>query len=113
MYEYAAIVRKVHDGDTLTVDVDLGWNVWRHNESLRLVGLNAPELNTPAGKSAQAYLATLLPLGTPVSIRTERDKTEKYGRMLATVDLPGLCVNLDLLDKGYAKPWDGTGARPV
>lgn len=112
MYEYAAIVRAVHDGDTITVDVDLGWNTWRHSEVLRLSGLDAPELDTPEGKASQAYLASLLPLGEAVSVRTEKDKREKYGRMLAVVALPGLSVNLLLLDKGYAKPWNGKGPRP-
>lgn len=115
MYEYNAIVTKVHDGDTITVDVDLGWNVWRKGESLRLFGLNAPELNTTEGKVAQVYLSKLLPLGCPVMVKTEKDKTEKYGRMLATVTVAGLsvCVNDVLLAKGYAKPWDGTGVRPT
>ena len=44
LYEYRAVVTKVYDGDTITADVDLGFNTWRHDESLRLVGIDAPEM---------------------------------------------------------------------
>jgi micrococcal nuclease len=124
MFEYDAVVRAVHDGDTVTVDWDLGRRVWVHGEHLRLIGLNAPELNTPAGKDAQAWLAAQLPtrtceschqnVGVPVTIRTERDRQEKYGRYLATLLLPdGRDLNAALLASGHARAWDGHGERPV
>lgn len=114
MYEYAAIVTAVHDGDTITVDWNLGRRIWVHGEHLRLMGLNAPELNTDAGKSAQAFLAGLLPVGTAVTIRTVADKQEKYGRYLATVLLSdGRDVNAALIAAGHALPWDGHGERPI
>jgi micrococcal nuclease len=115
MYEYRAIVRDVHDGDTITVDVDLGWNVWRHHEPLRLAGIDAPELNTDAGKAARVYLAGLLPLGAEVVIRTERDKDDKFGRMLASifpVGGPTYAINEALIRGGHAKAWNGKGPRP-
>lgn len=113
MYEYSAIVTKEHDGDTIKVDVDLGFGVWWKDVDLRLMGLNAPELDTVAGKIAQTALATHLPLGTSVVIRTEKDKQEKYGRYLATIIVGDLNINQWLLDNGYAKAWDGKGVRPV
>lgn len=117
-YEYRAVIRDVHDGDTVKVDVDLGWGVWLHARSLRLVGLNAPELNTAAGKEARDYLTTVLPLASPVTIRTELDKTEKFGRMLATIwdndrgDVYGDSVNDMLIRTKHAVAWDGKGPRP-
>lgn len=117
-YEYRAVIRDVHDGDTVKVDVDLGWATWRHDEPLRLVGLNAPELNTAAGKEARDYLTTVLPVGSGVTIRTEKDKREKYGRMLATVwdndrgDVHGDSVNDMLIRTKHAVAWDGKGPRP-
>lgn len=113
MYEYAAIVRAVHDGDTITVDVDLGWNTWRHGEVLRLAGLDAPELTTLAGTEAHTYLAGLLPPGITATVRTSEDKREKYGRMLATViTVTAGNVNDLLITSGHAKPWNGKGPRP-
>lgn len=119
MYEYRAVVRKVHDGDTITVDVDLGFGFWAHAQQMRLLGIQAPELNTEQGVKARDYLLTLIPLDSYVEIHTIKDKREKYGRMLADVyrlDRNGeraLLVNKALLDARYAVEWNGKGARPL
>jgi micrococcal nuclease len=118
LYTYLAVVRDVHDGDTLTVDVDLGWGIWAHGQKLRLNGINAPELTTAAGKESAAWLARQLWKGETVTILTEKDKTEKYGRMLTTVwdndhgDVYGDSMNSRLISAGYAVAWDGKGPRP-
>ena len=44
MYEYRAFVRRVYDGDTVTVDIDLGFDVVLRNQKIRLVRINAPEV---------------------------------------------------------------------
>ena len=44
MYEYKAFVRKVYDGDTITVDIDLGFDVVLKAQKIRLVRINAPEV---------------------------------------------------------------------
>jgi endonuclease YncB( thermonuclease family) len=112
-YRYDAVVKAVHDGDTVTVDVDLGFDTWIHALKVRLYGLNAPELNTPEGKKSQAYLATLIPVGISVVIETQKDKQEKYGRWLATIFLNDANVNGKLIADGYAKPYFGVGPKPV
>lgn len=43
-YIYHAVVRSIYDGDTLRVDIDCGFNIWQRNVSLRLKGINAPEV---------------------------------------------------------------------
>ena len=43
-YNYRAIVKSVHDGDTFTVDIDLGFGVWLKDQNIRLYGINAPEV---------------------------------------------------------------------
>lgn len=120
MYEYIAVVTKVHDGDTITVDVDLGWGIWAHDQSLRLNRINSPELadKSGAGKVAQKALVGILPLGSEVVVRTIKDKTEKYGRMLAEIYLADdklrlTNINDNMVKNGFAKYWDGTGVRPV
>lgn len=129
-YSYDAIVKAVHDGDTITCDVDLGFDNWVHGMKLRLFGLNAPELQTPEGKISQRFLAQQLPLGQKVLLVSQRDKQEKYGRYLATIikpppppsktamagdnpPAPGINVNTTMINSGNAKPWDGKGERPV
>lgn len=95
LYHYRAVVVAVTDGDTVVVDIDLGLRIWARKQVLRLEGVAAPETRTPEGREAKAWLAAELPVGTPVIVRTKKDRREKYGRWLASinvgsVDLMGL-----------------------
>lgn len=54
LYEYRADICRVVDGDTVDADIDLGFNVWLHNERLRFYGIDAPELK---GSTRAAGLA--------------------------------------------------------
>src|SRR5262245_48711322 len=126
MYDYQAQVLNVHDGDTLRLRTDLGFYV-RFDQTVRLAGLNAPELSTPEGQAAKAFaeswiadhvtpavIMTTIP--ALVGVRTQKDKQEKYGRYLATIyDLADATstLNAALLAAGHALPWDGTGPRPI
>lgn len=115
MYEYRGLVEKVHDGDTVTVAVDLGLEI-SHRITLRVKGINAPELPTPAGKISQGFLAGLI-LGKTVLLRTVKDRTEKYGRYLADLavlngDACGEWIGKLMVDSNNAVPWDGKGPRP-
>lgn len=111
-YEYAATVIDVHDGDTIRVDIDLGFDVQLRSVPLRLVGINAPELPTEAGKASRDFLSTYLPDGAAVVVHTVKDKKEKYGRYLAVVFCCEQNVNDLLVETGHAVPWDGKGQRP-
>lgn len=110
MYEYRAVVASVHDGDTVTLRIDLGLRVGV-TATVRLYGpdpagrdgLNCPELSTPAGKAARDFLKVLLPVGTGVTIDTVKDKTEKFGRWLGVLRLrDGTNVNAALVEAGHA-----------
>lgn len=112
MYEYRAHVLAVHDGDTCTVDIDLGFSVWVRKCPIRLDGLDAPELKTPEGPPALLALSALV-LGKDIVLRTRKDKEEKFGRMLGTLLLPApdlggpINVNDYLIANGFARPYDG------
>lgn len=113
MYEYSAIVLRVIDGDTLDLDIDLGLETFRQIR-VRLAGLNAAEHGTPAGDAATEFVSEWLnTVAHRVTITTVKDKTEKYGRYLATVAGPHGTLNDALLTTGHALPWDGKGARPT
>ena len=43
-YKYKGLVKSVYDGDTIKVDIDLGFGVWLHNQTIRLFGINSPEI---------------------------------------------------------------------
>lgn len=73
---YPAHTGRVVDGDTLDLDVDLGFSITLH-QRVRLYGINAPELPTAAGRAAQAYLADLCPPGTPCTLLSHG--WDKYG----------------------------------
>ena len=78
-YRYRAVVRRVVDGDTLHVDVDLGMRTFRRT-SLRIAGIDAPEINRgteasrAAGDAARLDLEELLPVGTDIYVRTYKDR---------------------------------------
>ena len=100
-YMYRAVVQRVIDGDTIVVDVDLGFHVWSHNQHIRLLGVHTPELHgvdAEAGAKAKNMLVGWVS-GVEVMLRTERDRGDKYGRMLADVFLvDGRSVNQLLRD---------------
>lgn len=109
--KYQATVTNVHDGDTLTVDIPLGFDVVMKNQKVRFLGLDAPELSTPAGKEVAAYVQALLN-HKEITLLIEVDaqgnpNREKYGRLLVTVFLGDENINLRLLKEGKAKAYDG------
>lgn len=116
IYEYKAKLSRVVDGDTLYLFVDLGFRVTMEVE-FRLNGLNTPEVvgaSRTAGLAAKAELERLLSLG---SIRVVSTKSDKYGRWLCDLFVKGVDgfeanVNKELLQGGFALPYDGTGPKP-
>ncbi len=108
LYEYRASLVRVVDADTLDLCVDLGFGLTR-TDRFRLFGLNAPELRTPEGKLAAAWVADWLAAAGsadrwPLVVRTEKDRREKYGRYLGVVLLAGRELNAELLAAGHAAP---------
>lgn len=118
MFEYRANLLdddQIHDGDTLRLNVDLGFRSWLNGIPFRLNRINAPELlaSNPAGKVSRDALRLWVPEGQELTIITQKDKTEKYGRYLADLYVGDVCLNDKLVDEGLAKYWDGKGERPV
>jgi len=107
LYHYKARVIKVYDGDTITVDIDLGLGIWKKNVKIRLFGINTPELRgvpeeqKVKGRAARDFLYDMI-LGELVVIETVKDKEGKYGRLLGTVWLNDLNINQHLIDVGHA-----------
>ena len=101
MYEYQAQITRVVDGDTVHARVDLGLDV-RIDITLRLYGINAPELSTDAGKLARSWLIQRLADVHTVTIRTYKDKREKYGRYLATLLDGDADINAEMIAAGQA-----------
>jgi micrococcal nuclease len=109
-------ISRVVDGDSLHVNLDLGWGVWRRDAMVRLAGIDAPELSTPQGRTARTFLEVLIgELPAPCTVVSH--SMDKYGRVLASVALqrPGAPVtdlSSAMLTAGHARAWDGHGPRP-
>lgn len=105
MYEYKAVLVEIHDGDTATFEVDLGFSIYSHH-AIRLAGINAPELSTEAGVNARLWFnAWVLDNPGPYILRTNKSReTEKYGRYLATItsSKTGRVANDDIVAAGNA-----------
>lgn len=99
----------VHDGDTVIVTVDLGFEI-SCVLHIRMAGINAPELNTDAGKAARTALQTFVRDHSIAgwTAQTYKSGHEKYGRWLATLYAPdGTNVNHWMIDNGYAVAMNG------
>ena len=108
MYTYKANIIRVVDGDTVIVDIDLGFGVWLRGQTIRLAKINAPELrgaSLEAGRDSKTYLSKLV-LDKRVMIRTEKDRKEKYGRWLGIILLEDdknlIDINHKMVSEGYA-----------
>ena len=106
-YIYKAKVISVYDGDTLRVNVDLGFGIENKGNTgkgmtLRLFGINAPEMRgkeKEQGKISRDWLRKKI-LGEEIIIETIKDKTGKYGRYLANIYLKNSDIKInDLMVK--------------
>tara|TARA_B100001250_G_C19808014_1_gene794322 strand:- start:146 stop:574 length:429 start_codon:yes stop_codon:yes gene_type:complete len=88
MYQYRCKIIKIIDGDTVDVDIDLGFGVWLHKERVRLFGIDTPESRTrdleekKYGLAAKGYVEKFMPVGSDQTLVTEKDAEGKFGRIL-------------------------------
>ena len=116
MYEYR--VKKVHkvvDGDTIDVDIDLGFAV-SFTQRVRLAGIDTPESRTTdlkekaLGLEVKEKIKKEIAAAKDIVIKTEKpDSSEKYGRILGWLFLDGADVSLNqkLINEGYAWTYGG------
>lgn len=112
-YSYRAKVVRWVDGDTVWLDVDLGFRM-RSQAPFRLYGIDTPELGQPGRNEATAFAAAAAPAGAEVSIQTYRNP-DKYGRWLVeivTLDSQG-SLNARLVLAGHAVPYFGGLKAPA
>ena len=111
MYEYRVKkITGVVDGDTIDVDIDLGFNI-AYSQRVRLAGIDTPESRTTdkkekaLGLEVKQRLKVILAKASVVVIRTQKPvSTEKYGRVLGWLFVDGAeqSVNETLIADGYA-----------
>lgn len=116
MYHYKANLVRIIDGDTIVVDIDLGFETWLKNQHVRLYGINAPEVHTrdlnekAKGQAATEFLRSMLYDSNgnpkPIELLTYYDKRGKFGRILAEVfvvdDSGPVNINEQMISSGHA-----------
>lgn len=120
MYQYyVRDVKKVVDGDTLDVVIDLGFNIL-FEQRVRMAGIDTPESRTKdrfeksLGIESKEYLKKHLKDAKSVVIKTEKmNSSEKYGRILGWVYINGDTVSLNdiMINDGYA--WGYMGETKI
>ena len=123
MYEYRARVIKVVDGDTVDVDIDLGFGVWLKDERVRIMGIDTPESRTrdkvekKFGLAAKARLKELL--GPTPILKTQvgkggEDMKGKFGRILGDfITDDGKKCGAQLIKEGHAVKYMGGAKEDV
>lgn len=118
MYEYNCKIVNVVDGDTVDVDIDLGFNTWRINERVRLYGVDTPECRSrdaeekAAGLLAKKFVGETLHVGETYKITTK--EKDKYGRYLGLIKISGdLTINVALVTERLAVPYKGQSKEEI
>ena len=104
LYTYKATCVRVQDGDSVVLDVQLGFNMAMLNQKIRLFGINTPEIRgteRPQGLIAAARLRGLIE-SKEVYLRSHFDRSGKYGRWLGTIYLDDTNINKLMLQEGLA-----------
>ena len=88
IYIYKAELIRVVDGDTVELMIDLGFSQFTR-QTMRLYGIDAPEMRTKEGKAAKAWLEDAIRPPEPIYVQTiqlsTKAKRDKYGRFLAVL----------------------------
>lgn len=119
MYEYEAKIIRVVDGDSIIVDIDLGFNVTLAKQSVRLYGVDTPETRTKnplekkCGLLVKEYVQSLLKVNQIYTMKTHLDKKGKFGRILADFRIHTVFLSELLITKGYAVKYTGQSKELV
>jgi micrococcal nuclease len=122
MYQYKAKILKVLDGDTVDIDLDLGFNIVLANQRVRMSGIDTPESRTTdseekvRGQLSKKRLADKLPVGSWVRIETQKSDSndDKFGRILAVFIMEdGTSLNQWMIDNNYAVLYNGENKELV
>jgi len=122
MWTYRAKVLKIIDGDTVDVDIDLGFGIWQKNERVRIMGIDTPESRTrnkiekKFGLAAKAKLKSLLGKTTVLKTTINKkgvDMKGKFGRVLGDFLLKDKSVAKIMCETGHAVAYFGGAKEDV
>ena len=119
MYEYNSVIRKIVDGDTIDVDIDLGFGVWLKDQRIRLHGIDTPECRTRDaeekifGLAAKNFVISSLPVGSNQILKTVinkdgEDVRGKFGRILGDFTSSDTATLVEtMIEKGFGVEYKG------
>ena len=116
MFEYSCKLVKVIDGDTIDIDIDLGFGVWLRNQRIRMYGIDTPESRTrdldekKYGLAAKAFLTEMLD-DSHLILKTHKDERGKFGRILGeiwrTTNFADQSINNYMIERHHAVAYHG------
>lgn len=124
MYEYKCKILRVVDGDTVDVDIDLGFGVWLRKERVRMMGIDTPESRTrdkvekKFGLAAKAFVKDKMPIGSIQVLKTQvdksgEDKKGKFGRILGDFLFDGEQLTDMMVAEGHAVAYFGGSKEEI
>ena len=125
VYEYSCKIVRVVDGDTVDVDIDLGFGMWMHKERIRLHGIDTPESRTrdleekKYGLLAKEQVKHFLPEGSIQTLLTVKDKAGKFGRILGKFKIEdslypkSTTLNEWMIQHHHAAPYFGQSKEEI
>jgi micrococcal nuclease len=120
MYEYNCKIVRIIDGDTVDVNIDLGFAVWLNKQRIRLFGVDTPESRTrdavekKFGIMAKNFVKGRLPVGSMQILRTRLDDSRgKFGRILGEFVLEETTLNQLLIVTNNGVPYFGQSKEEI
>ena len=120
MYEYRCKVVRVIDGDTVDVDIDLGFGVWLHKERVRIVGIDTPESRTRDkvekrfGLLAKEFVENFFKTDGSIILSTQKyDAKGKFGRILGDFKCNGRTLSIVMVDNHHAVEYHGQSKEDI
>tara|TARA_R100001509_G_C4807027_1_gene195104 strand:+ start:108 stop:536 length:429 start_codon:yes stop_codon:yes gene_type:complete len=124
MFEYRVKIRRVVDGDTVDVDIDLGFGVWLYKERVRLYGIDTPESRTRDkiekiyGNAAKEYVKKFCDDKKGMILKTKTyDSKGKFGRIMGELwrvtNFTDKSLNEYLVEKYHAVPYYGQSKEDI
>tara|TARA_Y100001968_G_scaffold311053_1_gene332664 strand:- start:2 stop:394 length:393 start_codon:yes stop_codon:yes gene_type:complete len=117
VHEYHCVITRIIDGDTIDVDIDLGFDCWLHRQRIRLYGIDTPESRTrdleekKYGLAAKAFVEKFIPLGSTALLNTK--EKGKYGRYLGDFKVKNQWLCTELLKHRHAVRYEGQSKKAI
>ena len=118
MHEYNIKMLRVVDGDTVDVDIDLGFGVWLRKQRIRLYGIDTPESRTSDeiekvyGLAAKEFLKKWTNSGD-LRMRTHKDAKGKFGRILGELHYHKVNINEKMIEENHAVKYHGQSKEAI